>query len=31
MDGSGGIRGYYDTDDKGLDEVFNRAEDVLLK
>jgi len=31
VDGSGGIRGYYDSDDMGLDEVFNRARDVLLK
>ena len=31
VDRSGGIRGYYDTDDMGLDEVFNRAQDVLLK
>ncbi len=31
VDGAGGIRGYYDTDDTGLDEVFNRAQDVLLK
>ena len=31
VDGSGGIRGYYDTDDMGLEEVFNRAQHVLLK
>jgi protein SCO1 len=31
VDGSGGIRGYYDSDDIGLDEVFNRAQHVLLK
>jgi protein SCO1/2 len=29
VDGSGGIRGYYDADDIGLDEVFNRAQHVL--
>jgi protein SCO1/2 len=29
VDGSGGIRGYYDTTDLGLDEVFNRAQHVL--
>jgi protein SCO1 len=29
VDGSGGIRGYYDTNDLGLDEVFNRAQHVL--
>jgi len=29
VDGSGGIRGYYGTDDLGLDEVFNRAQHVL--
>jgi len=31
VDGSGGIRGYYDTDDMGLDQVFNVAQHVLLK
>jgi protein SCO1/2 len=31
VDGSGGIRGYYDSDDMGLDDVFNRAQHVLLK
>ena len=31
VDGSGGIRGYYDSDDIGLDEVFNRAQDLLSK
>ena len=30
VDGSGGIRGYYDSDDMGLDEVFNRAQHVPL-
>ena len=29
VDGSGGIRGYYDTDDMGLDEVLNGAQYVL--
>jgi len=29
VDQSGGIRGYYDTDQMGLDEVFNRAQHVL--
>lgn len=29
VDGSGRIRGYYGTDDTGLDEVFNRAQHVL--
>jgi protein SCO1/2 len=29
VDGSGRIRGYYGTDDLGLDEVFNRAQHVL--
>lgn len=29
VDGSGRIRGYYGTDDMGLDEVFNRAQHVL--
>lgn len=29
VDGSGRIRGYYGTDDIGLDEVFNRAQHVL--
>jgi len=29
VDGSGGIRGYYDTDETGLNEVFNRAQHVL--
>lgn len=28
VDGSGGIRGYYDTDEMGLDEVYNRARHV---
>jgi protein SCO1/2 len=31
VDGSGGIRGYYATDEMGLDEVFNRAQHVLRK
>jgi protein SCO1/2 len=29
VDGSGRIRGYYDTDERGLDEVFYRAQHVL--
>jgi protein SCO1/2 len=29
VDGAGGIRGYYGTDEMGLDEVFNRAQRVL--
>jgi len=29
VDGQGGIRGYYDTDESGLDEVYNRAQHVL--
>jgi protein SCO1/2 len=29
VDGSGRIRGYYGTDELGLDEVFNRAQHVL--
>jgi protein SCO1/2 len=29
VDGSGRIRGYYGTDEMGLDEVFNRAQHVL--
>lgn len=29
VDGQGRIRGYYDTDEMGLDEVFNRAQHVL--
>ena len=29
VDGSGRIRGYYDSDEMGLDEVFNRAQHVL--
>lgn len=29
MDGKGAIRGYYDTDELGLDEVYNRAQQVL--
>jgi protein SCO1/2 len=29
VDGSGRIRGYYGTDESGLDEVFNRAQHVL--
>lgn len=29
VDGSGRIRGYYDADASGLDEVFNRAQHVL--
>jgi len=29
VDASGGIRGYYATDDLGLDEVYNRAQHVL--
>lgn len=28
VDGQGRIRGYYDTDEAGLDEVFNRAQHV---
>lgn len=28
VDGAGGIRGYYDTDELGLDEVYNRARHV---
>jgi protein SCO1/2 len=29
VDGSGGIRGYYDTDAIGLDEIFHRSQHVL--
>ncbi len=29
MDPEGRIRGYYDTDDLGLDEVYNRAQQVV--
>lgn len=29
VDGGGRVRGYYGTDDMGLDEVFNRAQHVL--
>lgn len=29
VDGAGRIRGYYDTDESGLDEVFHRAQHVL--
>jgi protein SCO1/2 len=29
VDGSGRIRGYYDTNEMGLDEVYNRAQHVL--
>jgi len=29
VDGSGRIRGYYGTDEMGLDEVYNRAQHVL--
>jgi protein SCO1/2 len=29
VDGAGGIRGYYDSDELGLDEVFHRARHVL--
>ncbi len=29
VDGSGAIRGYFDTDESGLDEVYNRAQHVL--
>jgi protein SCO1/2 len=29
VDGSGRVRGYYDSDEMGLDEVFNRAQHVL--
>jgi len=29
VDGNGRIRGYYGTDEMGLDEVFNRAQHVL--
>jgi protein SCO1/2 len=29
VDGSGRIRGYYGTDETGLDEVYNRAQHVL--
>ena len=29
VDGSGHIRGYYETDEPGLDEVFHRAQHVL--
>ncbi len=29
VDGEGRIRGYYDSDEMGLDEVFNRAQHVL--
>jgi protein SCO1/2 len=29
VDGEGGIRGYYDTDQEGLDEIFHRSQHVL--
>ena len=29
VDGKGAIRGYYDADESGLDEVYNRAQQVL--
>jgi len=29
VDGAGHVRGYYDSDEMGLDEVFNRAQHVL--
>jgi len=29
VDGAGRIRGYYGSDEMGLDEVFNRAQHVL--
>lgn len=29
VDGRGGIRGYYDTDESGLDEIFHRSQHVL--
>jgi len=29
VDGQGNVRGFYDTNDMGLDEVFNRAQHVL--
>lgn len=29
VDGSGGIRGYYDSDERGLDEIFHRSQHVL--
>lgn len=29
VDGEGGIRGYYDTDEQGLDEIFHRSRHVL--
>jgi protein SCO1/2 len=29
VDGKGAIRGYYDTDESGLDEAYNRAQHVL--
>lgn len=29
IDGTGHVRGYYDTDEQGLDEVFHRAQHVL--
>ena len=29
VDGAGGIRGYYDSDAEGVDEVFSRARHVL--
>jgi protein SCO1 len=29
VDGTGHVRGYYDTDEQGLDEVFHRAQHVL--
>lgn len=29
VDGKGAIRGYFDTDESGLDEVYNRAQHVL--
>jgi protein SCO1/2 len=31
VDGSGGIRGYYDADSVGLDEVFHRSRHVLAE
>ena len=29
VDGGGRIRGYYDTDESGLDEIFHRSQHVL--
>ena len=29
VDGNGGIRGYYDSDEMGLDEIFHRSQHVL--